>query len=74
MEQAEVHEPAHVLDETHVLAWLIMWPLPLVYIVPSKAPIYTSRSPTPSRILHSSSNGNRSPNSTPLLNPSPIRI
>ena len=74
MEQAEVHEPAHVLDETHVLAWLIMWPLPLVYIVPSKAPIYTSRSPTPSRILHSSFSRTKSPNSTHLLTPITSKI
>ena len=42
MEQAEVHEPAHVLDETHVLAWLMpMASASCLYIVPSMAPTHS---------------------------------
>jgi hypothetical protein len=43
------------LDETRVLTWLMSMGSTLVYIiVPSKDIIHARRSPTPSRILHSS--------------------
>ena len=59
MEQAEVHEPAHVLDETHVLAWLMpMASTPYLYNVLQGLKVLIAQ------VLHSSHRQTRSPNST----------
>jgi len=75
MEQAEVHEPAHVLDETHVLAWLMPMASASFLYTPLHGPhTFKSRSSTHSRILHLAPSRTTSPNTTPPLSPSPSRI